>query len=88
MDWDGKTERRLGLCQQHSDRLHNIEKILTGNGGSIDDRRNSMFSRQELILKFIIMIQKIFWIIVPVCVAGALAAIWQMLRTLVIQGTI
>lgn len=87
MEWDG-TERRTGLCKQHADRLYKIEVILTGNGGSLEDRRNSMFSRQEVILKFILTIQKIIWLIVPVCVAGALAAIWQMLRTLIIQGSI
>jgi hypothetical protein len=83
------------LCEEHRDRLHKLEVAVTGNGGDMTQREASLVwqvkllvERQKPLYDFINDIKKIFWIIVPICVAGAVSALWQGIRALVVMGKI
>lgn len=78
---------------EHNDRLHELEVAVTGNGGTLDERKNSLMwkvdlliERQKPLFDFVKGWKNVFWICLPVCVCGAFAAIWAFLKIAVEHG--
>lgn len=89
------TDVRNTLCLEHARRLHTIEEILTGNGGDQKVREQSvvwqlrlLLERQKPIFDFFNIFGKLIWLIVAICVGGAMSALWQGLRALIHKGLI
>ena len=84
---------RRNLCVEHSERLHVLELAVTGNNGSSEDRERSivwqlrlLIERQKPMFEFLNSVSRIFWILVPICVAGAVSAIWQVVTFIIRNG--
>lgn len=86
-------------CVEHEERIKSVEvrvvaidrrqdkifKSMYGENGNI---KEGYVYKLERLLEWFAGFERLLWIIIPVCVMGALAAIWQVTRMAVLNGKI
>lgn len=93
MAWDGVEQRAVPpRCIDHENRMAVIEKrqleIHRSMFGQNGDITEGYVWKLTEVFRFVHGIQRMLWIAVPIGMAGAMAALWNLFRNFVQQGMI
>lgn len=73
-EWDGKERRSMKFCPEHDARVKRTEEVhkaIFGNG----DVTKGLYWMVEQNTQFIRSVRQHYWVVIPIAMAGAIAAI-------------